>query len=341
MHVLDPLTDPRWEELVRRHPRASAFHTTGWLRALRQVYGYEPVVFTTSRPGRELRDGLVVCAIRSRLTGRRLVAVPFAEHCDPLVEDPGALEALWAELRSRQAREGWGYVEVRPARGPAPPGPAFEPVERYHWHRLDLRCPLEALWRGLHPDCIRRKVRRAGREGLRHEAGRGGPLVDALYHLVRLTRQRHGLPPAPRRWFHALVGALGEDALVRVAWHDGRPAAAILTLRSGRDVLYKYGGSDPALNPLGGMIALLWEAIRAAREEGAEGLDLGRTDRDQDGLAVFKERWGAARTTLTYYRCPGRAHPLRGRFGLARRLFARMPPRLLELAGGLLYRHVG
>jgi hypothetical protein len=34
----DPLQDPRWAELVGRHPHASVFHTTGWLEALRRSY---------------------------------------------------------------------------------------------------------------------------------------------------------------------------------------------------------------------------------------------------------------------------------------------------------------
>ena len=37
--VIDPLADARWDELVERHPRASVFHTRGWLEALKRTYG--------------------------------------------------------------------------------------------------------------------------------------------------------------------------------------------------------------------------------------------------------------------------------------------------------------
>src|SRR2546430_5296635 len=87
LYSLDPLEDPRWAEFVQRHPRASVFHTPGWLEALRRTYGYEPVVYTTSLPRAELTNGLVFCRVRSWLTGRRLVSLPFSDHCEPLVHN--------------------------------------------------------------------------------------------------------------------------------------------------------------------------------------------------------------------------------------------------------------
>jgi hypothetical protein len=53
-HHLDPTNDSRWAEFVERHPRASVFHTVGWLEALRRTYGYEPVAYTTSSPTGDL-----------------------------------------------------------------------------------------------------------------------------------------------------------------------------------------------------------------------------------------------------------------------------------------------
>jgi lipid II:glycine glycyltransferase (peptidoglycan interpeptide bridge formation enzyme) len=137
------------------------------------------------------------------------------------------------------------------------------------------------------------------------------------------------------------VALLGQDVTIRVARKDGRAVAGILTVRSGRGVLYKYGGSDAAFHRTGGMQALLWRAIEAARAEGADALDLGRSDLAQPGLVAFKDRWGAERTTLTYHRYPAHRRVAHRRLGAARSLFGRVPPGVLGLAGRLLYRHVG
>ena len=85
VYTLDPLRDSRWSELVERHPHASVFHTAAWLQSLQRTYGYQPIAFTTSAPGTPLADGVVMCKVRSWLTGRRLVSLPFADHCEPLV----------------------------------------------------------------------------------------------------------------------------------------------------------------------------------------------------------------------------------------------------------------
>jgi hypothetical protein len=51
VYEVNPLTDPRCGALLERHPAASAFHTAGWLEALRRTYGYEPFVVTTPARG--------------------------------------------------------------------------------------------------------------------------------------------------------------------------------------------------------------------------------------------------------------------------------------------------
>src|SRR5216683_3051172 len=88
VHEIDPLGDPRWDQLVENHPKASVFHSANWLRALQSAYDYDPVVLTTSPPGVALSNGLVFCRIKSWLTGRRLVSLPFSDHCEPLVSGP-------------------------------------------------------------------------------------------------------------------------------------------------------------------------------------------------------------------------------------------------------------
>jgi len=117
VHELHPLGDPRWEEFLERHPQASVFHTPGWLEALRRTYGYEPFVVTTAAPGEELKNGIVFCRVKSWLTGNRAVSLPFADHCQPLVESPESLATLLAGLREEQTRANWKYIELRPFQG--------------------------------------------------------------------------------------------------------------------------------------------------------------------------------------------------------------------------------
>lgn len=339
VYAIDPLADSRWDDLVARHPRASIFHSRGWLEALRRTYGYEPFALTTTAVG-PLANGLVACRVRTWLA-RRLVSLPFSDHCDPLVDDPGSAAALVAHLGGEAERHGWRSCEVRPRRALSAGLVAGEG----HWlHTLDIARPAAQVFKGFHPSSTQRAIRRAEREQVSYEVGRSESLLAAFFELLRMTRRRHGLPPQPIAWFRNLVTCLGEQLAIHVARKDGRPIAALVTLVLGRSMVYKYGGSDAAYHPLGGMPFLFWRAIEGAQSDGLEELDLGRTAPDQAGLLAFKNHLGATRTPLTYYVWPaprGRAFHSGALTRIVRRALVHMPDAALDLSGRLAYRHLG
>jgi CelD/BcsL family acetyltransferase involved in cellulose biosynthesis len=344
IHSLDPLRDPRWRDLTEKHPGASVFHTPGWLEALRRTYGYEPVAYTTAAPGTDLTNGVVLCRVRSLVTGRRLVSLPFSDHCEPLTERPEDLPSLLHFLEVKRTEEKWAYVEMRPRTCDAAPLLGMEPSLRYVFHTIDLGPRLEHILRRFHKDSTQRKIRRAEREKLTYEEGRGDALVEKFYPLLLRTRRRQQLPPHPRAWFRNLTESLGDKVKIRVASRNGRPIASILTLIHKDVMVYKYGCSDERFHNLGGMHLLFWTAIQEAKHSGCREFDLGRSDADNPGLITFKEHWGAARSQLTYWRNPAPRLPM-ATVVLARRLIkfacAHAPNRLLIAAGDIFYRHVG
>jgi CelD/BcsL family acetyltransferase involved in cellulose biosynthesis len=343
IYQIDPLTDQRWDELVRAHPRASVFHTVAWMKALYRTYRYTPVAFTTSPPGSPLANGLAFCDVRSWLTGRRLVSLPFSDHCEPLVDDPADVQKLVAGLQQRFHEQNWRYVELRPLQNLPGGAGAFQASETYCLHQLDLNPDLETLFRRLHKDSTQRKVRRGEREGLTIQQGQSEALLDAFCHLQLVTRRRHQLPPQPRQWFRNLIDSFGEALEIRVASKDGRPIAALLTLQSKDTFVYKYGCSDETFHNLGGIPLLMWRSIEDAKRRGLRVFDFGRSDTGNSGLITFKDRWGTQRSTLTYLRYPAGAPPSEAgwKLRLAKRIFERTPNSLLSAAGTLLYKHMG
>jgi hypothetical protein len=342
--TLDPLADDRWPELIARHPRASVFHTRGWLAALKANYGYASIAFTTSPPTEPLSNALLFCKVCSWLTGSRLVSLPFSDHCEPLVEDEERFTRLCLAADSFRAEHNLKYVEVRSGNPVLDFSNRFGRAATYHLHRLDLRPSLDALRKSFHRDCIQRKIQRAERESLVYEAGRSALLVQQLYGLLQLTRSRHHLPPQPFEWFQHLVANMGKDVCIRIALKEHRPVAGILTLDHGKTMVYKYGGSDVRFNSSGATPMLFWRAIIEAKAAGIEELDLGRSDLDNPGLITFKERWSAVRSTLTTWRAQANVASLsfeRRKVRLAKEICSRLPKPVLRLAGRLLYRHIG
>ena len=338
LHQLDPFEESRWEQLVLQHPAASVFHTRGWLRALQQTYGYEPVVITTAGPNSEIATALVFCRIRTWAGGYRWVSLPFSDHCAPLGNTSEVAEMM--EAFAQKLGHG-AYVEVRAIASKYLFPASFSCGDAFVFHSLDLRPELDSIFNRFHKDCIQRKIRRAEREGL--DCREGGPeLLDDFFRMYLLTRRRHGVPPAPRKWFANVIANLGAAAKLRLAYHRQRAVAGMLTLAHRELLVYKYGCSDASENRLGGMPFLFWKAIQDAKQAGCNTFDLGRSDLDAVGLLTFKERLGAT-PVIAQYATTVNSSILHT--GIVRRVataaFKRMPDPLLICAGRLLYPRVG
>ena len=343
VYEVDPLRDARWADLLARHKVSTVFHSAAWLEALKRTYGYNAAALTTSPPDQPLENAIVFCRVESWLTGRRVVSVPFADHCTPLVNSGEELECLLSHLKGECHGNRRRYAEIRAVDGALENQAGFSESARYCLHRLNLRPSLEALMQGLHPSCIRRRLTRAMREGFVYEEGRAETLLQKLYQLALMTRRRQKLPPQPLAWFRNLISSMGEQLKMRLLFHAGQPAAGIVTIRFQQSMTYKYGFSDPKFHRLGSMQLLLWKAIEEAKREGLLEFDMGRSEWANQGLVAFKDRWGCRRSVITHLRYPARdalldraSLPLR----IAKRLFALAPDRVLTTAGNLLYRHV-
>jgi len=343
VYEIDPLSDPRWAALVDSHPRSAVFHSPNWLRALRSVYGYEPVVVTTCPPSARLTNGLVFCQIDSWLTGRRFVSLPFSDHCEPLIDRPFCFDEMLLHVRRQVDEKNWRYLEIRPISHEPGVRTELSRETKYLLHRLDLRPTAQELFRNFHKSCVQRKIRCAEREKLLYEDGTSEELLRKFYRLLVMTRRRQYLPPQPLNWFRGLIAAFGADVKIRVASKDGVDVAGILTLRHKKVMIYKYGCSNAAFNRLGGTALLFWKTIQEASEQGYDELEMGRSDVDNVGLIAFKEHWGANRTVIRYWSYPPERTGLPSvwKYKLAGYMVPAFPDIALEMVGKLLYKHIG
>jgi hypothetical protein len=343
VYQIDPLQDARWNELLVRHPAATVFHTPEWLEALRTTYGYAPIVLTTCAPGQELTGGFVLCRVHSWLTGRRLVSLPFSDHCEPLVSGTDEFQGLLSGLKEEAEHGKYKYVEFRPLTLSLGCEGGLQTCKSFCFHKLDLGPTPAELFVRLNKKSIQKRVQRAETEGLIYEEGRSAALLRKFYDLQVITRRRQQLPPQPFAWFRNLAACMGEKLTIRVASKDNKPIASILTLRFRQTLVYKHGCSDKVFSNLGGTQLLLWRAIQDAKREGLLEFDLGRSDMRNEGLISFKDGLGATRSALTYWRyftVPATQGRDTWKMTVARQVFSYIPKACLTTAGGLLYRHV-
>ncbi len=372
--TVDPLRDERWQRFVQSSPDGRVFHHREWLALLHEQYRYPVHAHCVSHAG-EILAGLPLAYVRSALTGRRLVAVPFSDtcapvqvgpsradfphagpsrpdfphagpsradflHADPLHADPrreAALELLLHELRELHLRRHVD-VEIRASL----PG-IGRPGDRYCVHEVPLEGDPAAV-SARFAKMATRGVARARREGVEVVRAADADALREFYRLHLATRRRQGVPTQPRRFverFEALFErSLGFVLLARV---EGRTIAASVFLCFNGVLTYKYGASSRADLRHRPNHAIFAEAIRIGCEQGMHTLEMGRTDLDNEGLRAFKRGWGAREQILTYTLLSAR--PPRPALPRARRVLhttiSRTPALTGRMIGATLYRHFG
>src|SRR3954447_8876558 len=306
--VLDPRADPRWDAFVAEG-HGSVFHDPEWLRLLTRVYGYDIAACCVADATGRIRAGLPLARVISPITGRRLVALPFSDVCEPLVspEFRDARTQLMSDVAGVGRRMGLG-VEIRAAVDELPGG---HTSSGYLHHRLALDRDCTAIERRGISSAARRGVAKARRSGLVAERDSGAAALAEFYRLHLRTRRRQGVPTQPKRFIMGLEAlfrrGLGFVMLVRDP--ERRVIAAAVFLSCNGVLTYKYGASDERHLGERPNNLLFMEAIAWGCATGHRALDFGRTDLDNPGLAAFKRGWGAEERPLSYTTTADRPPP--------------------------------
>jgi CelD/BcsL family acetyltransferase involved in cellulose biosynthesis len=342
MVSVDPLADAAWGDLLGRATASTIFHHPAWLRLIHDHYGYSMSAWCLTGTDGRLAAGIPLALLNSRLTGARLIALPFSDSCPPLL-DPSAgvdMSRLAAGAASACAQLGLA-LEVRGALSGSPEGTV---IERFVQHQLVLEPDVDRVVQGFTKAQVLRGVAKARRDGvtIEHRTDREG--LARFYRLHTATRRHQGVPTQPRRFilgFSELFDAgLG---FVLLARHQERDIAAAVFFTAGGTLTYKFGASDRRFLSLRPNNLLFMEAIRWGCEHEQQELDFGRTYHDNHGLRAFKKTWGAIESPLEFTYFGGDAPSLEG--GRARRAMSAVikhaPPSLGRLIGQTLYRHFG
>jgi hypothetical protein len=340
--IINPIEVPTWDTLILAHPNYSFFHSSSWARVLSESYGYAPLYFTIF-DGDAISACLPVMEVKSFVTGKRGVSLPFTDACEPLAHDRAQFQMLLNEARAYGKRAGWKYLELRGGREFLP---GVHASFSYLGHTLDLTPGLSALFEDLR-DSTRRNVRKARTEGVEVVSLNSSDSVRQFCRLNSLTRKEHGLPPQPPGFFDNLyehVIAKGFGTVVVASYRNATIAASVY-LNIGAKAVYKYGASDKTYQDLRANNLVMWEAMRAYAAQGFKSLCFGRTDMNHAGLRQFKTGWGVEEYPIAYYRHDVRQNRFiseqRSLNGFSKTIFGKLPIPVLNVIGSVAYRHMG
>ena len=338
---LEP-SDPRWRAFVDSHPKALAFHRPAWSEMLADCYGYRPIVLARLGVNGAVIGGLPVMEVRTLRRQRRWVALPFSDVCAPLLGPDLGLDEFTRSLDDARRSAGVSLFDVR---APLAEGANAHRQNTAVIHTVTLGTDPVALFARLHRSQVQRNVRRGEREQRFTIRRSDNPrdLTHAFYSLHVKTRQRHGMPVQPRRYFEAMwTHVLGPgDGHVLIAESDGEPVAAIVFVNGTSTLTYKYSASDSAFWQFRPNHLLLWHSMQAAIRDGYRWFDFGRSDLADQGLRDFKSGWAGEEQPLVYTTLSERPPEIGSGRGLAvaRKVLRHSPGWACRATGELFYRY--
>jgi CelD/BcsL family acetyltransferase involved in cellulose biosynthesis len=337
--TLSDASDPMWLAYVQGHPDATAFHHPRWLELLASTYGYRPLIVTIRDTRNSIVAGLPLLDVRSWLTGRRLISLPFTDYCPPLGRDASDLTELASALSAWRRSTGQPRLEIR---GAMPQMHGLRSVPAAVRHLLTLEPDVQRV-----ASRFRKRttgaVHKAQRAGVEVTLSRSQDGMSAFYRLHWLTHRRLGVPVQPQRFFEQLWRSVIEPELgfVLLAHRAGQPIAGAVYLSWNRNLIEKYAASDHRHVQVRPNNLICATAIEWGCRNGYRTLDFGRTDFEHEGLRRFKSSWGAVELPLEYSYLG--AEPRRQQGGYVRGALSKViqvsPPIVCRALGEALYGH--
>jgi len=283
---------------------------------------------------------LIVKTIRGR---KKAVAFPFSDGCDihcGKIEPDRLVEDLLKFCRTEKVNR----LEFKGTTSFVPSG---DPSHTYLGHKLDLTADEKKLWSGL-SSSKQRNIKKSQCTGIRirfYDGPEGQTAIREFYKLHCLTRNRHGLPPQPLKFFDWIYRNIiaGRKGKIGLAYSNDSPVSGAVYFICKHEVLFKFGASDKSLQRMRANDFLMWEAIKHFSGEGFKTLSFGKTEAFHEGLWRFKEGFGAKRIVMHDHcydvRTGRKIKDAPNVHGIHNSVFRRMPVPLLRLSGEILYRY--
>jgi CelD/BcsL family acetyltransferase involved in cellulose biosynthesis len=343
--IIDPKIDKRWDKFVDNHPGASIYHHSSWGDVIEQTYRYHPfyLAFENAESG-NFESIVPFFRIDSKLTGKRLISLPFTSYCNPLIENEQLDDAARFALRHHLDIN---HLELRfISNGNRVQADPYQQQSHFVTHILEIKSDLDEMFGSFHNTSVRHRIKRAERNQLTVRMAEKEQDLKAFYRLTTMTRKKHGLPPQPYRFFANMWKILQPKNLLilPVVEYQNSIIAAAVILKFKDTYYFEYSASDQRFLKLCPNHKLIWESIKLAHKDGAKYFDFGRSSQNHKSLIEFKERWAAKRYDLTYCFYP-KAKRINTGGGKGRKILefvnGHLPKSLLQLEGNLLYPHIG
>lgn len=350
--IIDPLNDSSWDRFVEKHPLGWIVHLSGWKTLMEKSFPHmKGYYLTVSEPANgEIQAALPLFKVKSWLTGNRLVSIPFATLCDPLINNGQEMESLFEEALRLSKKLKTSYLEIRTLGTSAliqDKRLGSSPFYKHHYILLD-KDP-DALKKSFHRTNVRQRIQRALDSNIHIKEATSETDMNTFFELYKKTRRKHGLPAQPYIFFQVLweIFSPSKQMVLLLAEYNSKVIAGLVLFRYKKRVSAEILGTDEEYLNVSPNHLLFWEAIQSACRDGFKVFDFGRTSPNNESLMTFKNRWGTSVIDLPQFYYPSAAtetlndQDTSTKYNIITKLCKKSPDFIYREISRFCYKHLG
>lgn len=292
-----------WDSFVDTHPEGHPSFLSAWRKVFKEAFGHEHHFALAEDDSGSIVGILPLVHIRSLLFGSALISVPYINGGGILALHDEAASELLCFARRLSVEKNTNYIELRQRKAEEFLSKELEEKSHKVSMLLELQSNPEMVFKGFSSK-LRSQIRRPSKDGVTAKvAGQDLPTersVEAFYTVFSKNMRDLGTPVYPRRLFTSAMRHFGQRARLISVWYEGNPAAAGLTIGSGRTAEILWASSLRRYSRQAPNMLLYWESIKTAVVDGYEVFDFGRCSLD-GGSYKFKKQWGSSPQSLHWY----------------------------------------
>lgn len=333
-----------WAVASKQRGLAHHSYSVHWQTILHKTFGHRAFyLMAREKQGQGVTGILPLVQVKSKLFGNSLISVPYVNAGGIIADDKASFSALLNKAQELASEQQVRYLELRSLNSyDGLTDTQSNLVLRSHKVSmlLELASSADTQFERFKTK-LRSQIRRPGKSGVTTRVVRGheATACDILdfYKVFSENMRDLGTPVYPQSLFRNTLEAFGERASLVLGYMNKEPIAAGFLIQSGGHMEIPWASTRREYNKLSPNMAMYWEAIKHACDQGCGVFDFGRSSPDS-GTFRFKAQWGAEPHKLCWYYHmlkgqPPEVNPKDSKFDLLVRCWQRLPLPVANLLG--------
>jgi FemAB-related protein (PEP-CTERM system-associated) len=287
-----------WDEYVKQHGSASAYHRIAWKQAVESGYKHKCFYWVARQSDGTVVGILPTVLIAPPFLKGSLCALPF---CDVggILADNNEVHTCLLNQAIQFCKE--QNITVFDNRSSIKSETLLD-IENLPATKVRMLMQLpedsDALFSGFKSK-LRSQIRKSEKNGLTAKTGNSSHFVNEFYQVFTRNMRDLGSPVHSKKWFEHIISSYGEDAIIATVYSENQVVGAGIVLFNGNKACIPWASTNSDFNRLAPNMLLYWTLLKYVNDRGCKEFDFGRSTIGE-GTFKFKSQWGARPELLNW-----------------------------------------